>query len=71
MPTKYLACDPNVGSDGNSGDSEKNPWLTLQVSIDKMVKARTKCVGRSAGRYILLLAVSTSKFGIGARGAKL
>jgi len=41
MPTKYLACDPNVGSDGNSGDSEKDPWLTLQVSIDKMVKART------------------------------
>jgi hypothetical protein len=40
MVTKYLACDPKVGSDANTGDNEQVPWLTLQISIDKMVAAR-------------------------------
>jgi hypothetical protein len=40
MTTKYLASDPAIGSDANTGDSEQYPWLTLQTSIDKMANAR-------------------------------
>jgi hypothetical protein len=30
MVTKYVATDPAVGNDNNSGDDAAHPWLSFQ-----------------------------------------
>jgi hypothetical protein len=41
MVTKYVATDPSVGNDNNSGDDAGHPWLSFQKSIDRLVALRT------------------------------
>ena len=41
MVTKYVATDPSVGNDNNSGDDAGHPWLNFQKSIDRLVALRT------------------------------